>query len=247
MLGREPMNPRNGQYALGGRVHSWVRIEEPDTGTKRVLRRTFAGLSPGAYGRLGVDQWRACWPSTCVVVKDPFALVSLPTVVAITRCVPVVVYRSAVEVLASYRRMRWRPDTAESTALGARVPVDDDDAVDAMAAFWSWGYERALEDMASLPSALLVSHRELMTGGETARRQLLSLLDLDDSSRRSAPGLATRQATDERRLHNLDRNASDVMTQWRAYVSSEEQSHLDGLTAGLWDQLETHRAMLADT
>jgi hypothetical protein len=244
MLGREPMNPRAGQFALGGTCRSWVRMERAGRLQSRTLRRAYAGLVLRTYGRLGVRQWSALLPGTRVVVKDPFALLSLKAVVLATGAVPVVVYRSAASVLASYRRMGWQADVEEFVALGAPPPGADGDLA-AMAAFWSWGYRTALDDTVDLARALVVSHSELTAGGSAAEAALGRALGLESSPRRRpAAPRATGSRAAEKQLHHFDRTPDQIMTGWRSYVSDEEVSLLDELTRDVWDELQLRRLRL---
>ena len=113
MTGREPMNPQPGQYRLGRTLSVWTRLETPSKRQLVALRLAYAGLTPGVYGRYGYRQWAAPWPRTRTVVKDPFAVLSIASVVTATSALPILVYRHPAAVLASYRRMGWLPDVAE--------------------------------------------------------------------------------------------------------------------------------------
>jgi len=244
MLGREPMNPRAGQYALGGRLHGWVRLEHPDESVVRSLRRVYAGREPRTFGRYGVRQWRAAARKTCLVVKDPFALLSIRTVCELTGATPVVVFRSAGETLSSYRRMGWTADTEEFTALGAGDDVPDD--VAAMAQFWGWGYDVALDSLEALAAqgrpSIVVSHADLTGAGIPGQNLLRGKLGLDPVS--PAPVATATSATDARsdridpgRLHNFDRTPEEVLAQGRAHVAPGELTRIEELTAATWARL----------
>ena len=248
LLGREPMNPRTGQWALGGEVRGWTRWGDAPPARAAVrLRRAYAGREPRVLGRLGTRQWRSALPRTRVVVKDPFALLSLPAVVSTTGAVPVVVFRSADAILASYRRMGWRADLAELVELGAPVPpgADDDDGW-AMAVFWRWMHARVLDDLAGLPGAVVVSHAELTAGGEAALRVLFARLGLDPGAAAlSEPGRAPRgERVSAGRLHNLDRTPAEVLTEGAARVSAEERACVLEQTAEVAARLERVRLPL---
>jgi hypothetical protein len=243
MLGREPMNPREGQFALGGRLDGWARLENPDPGAVRVLRRVYAGREPRTYGRYGVRQWRCAAPGTALIVKDPFALLSIKGVSDSTGAIPVVVFRSAVETLSSYRRMGWTPDAAEFRALGATM--DDEDDVAAMAQFWSWGYERALESLEALATGgrttVVISHADLTAAGVPGQNLLRRALGLDPvegatGATDDAPAASRR--VDPERLHNFDRTPEEVLAGGRAQVDPAEVSRVEGLTAETWSRLE---------
>jgi len=251
MLGREPMNPRNGQFALGGRLGGWARLENPDAGTTRVLRRVYAGREPRTYGRYGVRQWRGAAPGAALIVKDPFALLSIDTVSNATGAVPVVVFRSAVENLSSYRRMGWTPDAEEFKALGA--VVDDGDDATAMAQFWCWGYDRALESVEALAAdgrmAVVVSHADLTTAGTAGQNRLRTALGLDPVASSAAPtaeSQSTSHRVDPGRLHNFDRTPEEVLAGGRAKVEKAEVARVEHLTAETWSRLEAVKLPVLD-
>ena len=116
------------------------------------------------FSRFGARQWAGPLPWTRVVVKDPYALLSMPAVVAATGATPVLVYRHPGAILASYRRVGWHPRLDEvaaivahrgelTTALGLELPVGavGSEPVTAhdMGAFWSVLHELALADAAT--------------------------------------------------------------------------------------------------
>ena len=105
LAGREPMNPRGRQYALGGSLDGWTRLTDPSPYQRFLLRTAYQGWNPMVFSRFGARQWAGPLPHTRVVVKDPYALLSLRTVVAATGATPVLVYRHPGAVLASYRRV----------------------------------------------------------------------------------------------------------------------------------------------
>ena len=75
------------------------------------------------FSRFGARQWAGPLPQTRVVVKDPYALLSLRTVVAATGATPVLVYRHPGAVLASYRRVSWSPRLDEVAAIAGTPEV----------------------------------------------------------------------------------------------------------------------------
>jgi hypothetical protein len=244
MLGREPMNPRDRQFALDGRLSGWVRCEDFDRTETRLLRRVYSGRVPRTYGRLGVRQRTASMPWRRIVVKDSFALLSLPAVVAATGAVPILIYRHPAAVLASYRRLGWRADAEEFTALGAPPGEHADDAR-AMAMFWSWGHQVALADLERLPGAVVVSHQELTMGGAAAQAELFRILALAPPARRvpDATGPADFHLDDVPR-HYFDRTPDQVTTGWRTLIDDAEIDLLERETASQWDALEERRIRL---
>ena len=121
LAGREPMNPRGKQYALAHTLGGWTRLEDPSSRQRWALRTAYRGLNPWLYSRYGRRQWAAPLPWTRLVVKDPFAMLSLPAVVSVTGARAVFLYRHPGAVLASYRRMGWRPDLDELRPLVERL------------------------------------------------------------------------------------------------------------------------------
>ncbi|WP_448233555.1 sulfotransferase [Microbacterium lacticum] len=113
LTGREPMNPRERQWALAGSLDGWTRLRDPNGKQARALRRAYRGLAPGVYSSFGFRQWRGPLPNSRLIVKDPFAMLSMPAIHTITGARPVLVYRHPGAMLVSYRRMGWAPDVAE--------------------------------------------------------------------------------------------------------------------------------------
>lgn len=238
MPGREPMNPRGRQYALGGTLTAWTRLESPTPAQVRALRRCYAGLEPRTFSRYGIRQWAAPLPETRVVVKDPFALLAVETVHRVTGAVPVVVYRPAGAVLASYRRMGWRPDVEEVVALGAPPPAGEGD-VAAMAAFWSFLHAEALAALDRAGCGLVVAHDELLAGGEAAVGVLRSALGLRPPRRQAAPAPArTERAAG---LHDFDRAPEELAEGWRRELAPGEAEAIAEATAAVAGQLAARR------
>jgi hypothetical protein len=228
LTGREPMNPRDRQYALGGTLPGWATLTEPTRRQQFLLRTAYRGLNPFVYSRYGHRQWAAALPGTRVVVKDPFALISLPAIHAATGARPVLVYRHPAAVLASYRRMGWTADLDEVAATlgvprGPLSPPSDvpPEALDAwdMAQFWRLLHDRALHDLTVVDSTLVVSHEALAAGGDTAMRRVFEVLDLAWSVRVTDTSVAD---TDPTALHNLQRAPETVARSWRSQVSVGE-------------------------
>ncbi len=230
LTGREPMNPHSGQYALGSTISAWAQLTETTAQQARILRRAYRGQTPRVYGRYGARQWAAPLPRTTVVVKDPFAMLSIGSVHQVTGALPVLLYRHPGAVLASYRRMGWQPDLAEVTAaLAHPSPPDPADQIGALAWFWAALNQKALADLAQIPGALVISHEELATGGEAAMRRVYAALGLTwkppPASTKPAPGSAKVNAAGKT-LHRLDRPAEHVASAWRASLTEAELAHL---------------------
>lgn len=173
-LGREPMNPKDGQYGLAGEVRGqgWVMLESPTERQRRILRRAYSGRSLTLVGTDGRRQWRAVWPHTKLIVTDPFALLSLPAIAEAVAPTVVLLYRHPGAIFAAYRERGWSPDVDELRRFGLPVPTEHLSEVAAMGLFYRFLYETALN---SCPRALVVSHQELSTGPEALRRLAAAL------------------------------------------------------------------------
>lgn len=239
MPGREPMNPHAGQFRLAGTLQAWSQLDEPTGRQRRALWRSYRGLEPRTYGRLGVRSWAAPLPWTTVVVKDPFALLALPTVIATTKARPVLVFRHPAAVLASYRRMGWTPDVAEIVAVepssAARAPGDEADDVDRMAFFWSACHQIALRPAPGGGTIVCVSHEELTRGGEPAVRRLYEACGLTFGDRaaldvRSWTSRRAAASTSADPLHVLDRSPEHAGSAWKDAVSPQHLERLEAAT-----------------
>lgn len=256
LTGREPMNPNGRQYQLAGTVDNWVRLSRPSRTQVAALRRAYLGLAPGVYGRFGHRQWRAPLPTTRVVVKDPYAVLSLDTIAHVTDALPVLVYRHPAAVLSSYRRMGWRPDVADvASALagqsGATPPAGaEHDLVLGMAWFWATLNATALDAMEHVQGAVVVDHAELAAGGAAAMNSLFAACGLpptwtpaqrpDTEQRQLARTSTSTAKTDAGApvLHRLDRPSEQVATQWRSSVDDDELALLDALAGPTLRRLE---------
>ena len=260
LAGREPMNPRGRQYALGGTLHAWVRLTEPTSRQRRLLRAAYRGWNPMVYSRFGSRQWAGPLPWTRVVVKDPYALLSMPAVVAATGATPVLVYRHPGAVLASYRRVGWQPRFDEvasivgeekgeqAKALGLELPEGPvgNEPVSArdMGAFWSVLHELALADAAS-SGAVVVSHAEIAAGGEEAGRALADRLRLRWSAAMAAElTKESSQATVGARLHNFHRAPAAVAEEWRTQLEDGETDAIEQVSAATLAKVEVARFRL---
>lgn len=249
MPGREPMNPKAGQLALGGTLDGWAQLDQLTDGQRRFLRRCFRGFEARAYSKYGVRRPLAPLPWVSIVVKDPFALLSVPAVVHATNSVPVVIYRHPGAVLASYRRVGWLADTDEMRRLQGREPlVSPLDEVTAMGEFWTFLHRRVLEWVPMLAGAVVVSHAELVGGGARAVELVARAAGLPP--RRSSHGVtgssakpSARQAREPRvpRLHDFDRRPEEVADGWRGRLHHEEIEAVEDLASTTWDELESHR------
>ncbi len=262
LAGREPMNPRGRQYALGGTVIGWVRLTDPSPRQRRLLRSTYRGWNPRTYGRYGRGQWRGPLPWTRMVVKDPFAMLSVPTISEVTGARALQVYRHPGAVLASYRRMGWEPDLTEIAAL---VPVVAE-AEPRVAELWAGGVDRlspaarmgvfwtvlqrlALEDLPKAPGTVVVSHSELAAGGPEGARRLFGLLGLDYSEETNhemtgseeTPARPGHGDPSSHELHRFDRRPADVAESWRRHLDESEIAEIEGVAGPALAELEERR------
>jgi hypothetical protein len=263
LTGREPMNPRGRQYGLAGTLPGWVRLQEPTAKQRRALRLSHRGLTPLVYSRYGRRQWAAPLPRTRIVVKDPFAMLSMPAVARATGTTPVLVYRHPAAALASYRLMGWTPDLEELQPLvrahraeghpDGLSPPDlprpgEVSEPEAMGRFWAALYTMALSDAASIPGLLVVSHEEVARGGRPTARALFDLLDLRWSAATTADLTAREPAADAAGtgLHRLDRDPSIVARSWRSAVSDVELATIEAVTVDVRNRLDGIRTRLAE-
>jgi hypothetical protein len=253
--GREPMNPRGKQYALGGTLSGWAAVRDLSGKQQRALRAAYAGRNPWTFSRYGRRQWAAPLPRTRVIVKDPFAMLSIPIITRVTGAVPVLVYRHPAAALASYRRMGWQPDVDELRAI-VRRRVDGSDAgwgatqpqdeATAMALFWRALHEMALDDLERMDDALVLSHEELAGGGEEAvgflfRRLGLETADATFAELRREDVSGTRSP---RGLHDFDRSPVAAAQAWRAQIPAAELEVIEELTGHVRRRLESGRLAL---
>lgn len=265
LAGREPMNPRGRQYALAGTLPGWTRLQEPTRRQTLALRSCYRGLNPLVYSRYGRRQWAAPLPWTRLVVKDPFAMLSVPAVVRVTGAASVLVYRHPGAALASYRRMGWAPDLEELQPL-VRAHQDDRPLqqpaipdlprpaevteAEAMARFWSALHVMALSDLADHPGTLVVSHEEIAGGGADVAKRLFTALGLGwtDMSEIELAGDAVPPhasgGAGGRDLHNFNRPPAAVATSWRRDVTSDEIELIESITAPVLQRLDETRMVL---
>lgn len=201
-------------------------------------------------------------PGTRVIVKDPFAMLSIPEVVRVTGATTVLVYRHPAAVLASYRRMRWSPDLAEvrsllETATGGRVVQPDGGHLgepEAMARFWSALYRLALDDLPRCGQTTVVSHEELAVAGTRAGRLLFERLQLDwcESAERELAVCAERRRPQRgraghrsNRLHDLDRPPAEAASSFRRTVSSSDVERVEAEAGEVLAALDSARFVLS--
>lgn len=256
LIGREPMNTRTPrQYALAGTVEGWVEVIEPTPRQRRALQAAYTGRVPSLFGRYGVRQWAAPLPSTRRILKDPFAVLSLPAITAVTGARPVLIFRHPAAVLASYRRMGWGPDTNEVRALvsahraralsgpatrpaGSTRRLSD---AEEFGEFWAALYEIALDNAPRTPGLTVVSHEALAGGGAAAVRALFETLGLRAGERTHAElqreARVSEPATSVR-LHNFDRAPDAVASGWRASVSAADVDAVESVAGEVLAKLE---------
>ncbi len=263
LAGREPMNPRGRQYALGHTIEGWARITEPTPRQRRVLATAYRGLNPWVYSRYGTRQWAAPLPTTRLVIKDPFALLSVPAIVEVTRALPVLVYRHPGAVLASYRRMGWTPDLTEvqrivETARSTGgpdlpdIPASTDPAsAEAMGRFWSTLHALALADLdARGTDCLVVAHHELASSGPAGGRTLTDLLGIAwsptlEAALSAEAGDAASAGPDTRtNLHNFDRAPAEVAEAWRRHLDAADVETIERITTTARSALDARRLVL---
>jgi hypothetical protein len=256
LAGREPMNPRGRQYGLARTLSSWVELEALSRRQRQALRTAYRGWNPFVYSRYGRRQWAAPLPWTRLVIKDPFAMLSLPLVIRETGATAVLLYRHPAAALASYRRMGWSPDLAELQPILAAhrqrqacptspVGSADSDAA-AMGFFWAALYEIALDNMRPAGGVLVVSHEELAGHGAAGARRLFAALGLTWSEAAMAELMmesgAPPQSTSA--LHNLNRSPREVASAWRRHVSADEVRIVEEATEAVRQRLADARLPL---
>ncbi len=259
MAGREPMNPRGRQYALGGTLDGWARLTELTRRQRFLLRSAYRGWNPLVYSRFGMRQWAGPLPGTRMVVKDPYAMLSTPAVAAATGAVPVLVYRHPGAVLASYRRVHWTPRLDELARIVATAGTDEQGLdlpeipapgqvapAKEIGLFWAALHEFALADAASA-GTIIVSHTELATGGVEAGRALAEQLELTWSPAMAAElsKEASGRAVPAAQLHNFDRAPAAVAEEWRSRLDDEEIETVANVSAETLARLEQARLHLS--
>ncbi|MDQ6686100.1 MAG: sulfotransferase [Actinomycetota bacterium] len=268
LAGREPMNPRGRQWGLAHTLTGWTEMVEVTTTQRLALLAAYHGLSPWAFSRYGRRQWAAPLPWTRVVVKDPFAMLSIPAVVRVTGAVPILLYRHPGAGLASYRRMGWKPDLDELRPVlaehrrarsvlapgsvqlprpGEAGEAGEAREAHAMGAFWSALYEIALDNLT--PDTVVVSHEELVVNGSSAARMLFTTVGLEWNAAAEAQlgGQVTEHSSAQAgtSLHNFDRDPQDVVASWRKGLTEQERVAVETVTSAVQQRLHEARLVLA--
>lgn len=250
LLGREPMNPRRRGYALAGTLDGWTRLTTPNRRQVAALRRVYRGRNPWTFGRYGRRQWAAPKPTTRVIVKDPFAMLSLPAITRITGASVVLIYRHPAAVLASYRRMGWSPDIDElrpivAESLGNRVRREGNEA-ETFGTFWAGLYDVALSDLDGIEAAI-VSHEELASGGVRAANRLFAALGLSPTGELEREFAHDRRdvRVDDQALHHFDRDPAQVAEEWRHHVNANDLAAVEATTRDTHQRLAAGRLVLA--
>ncbi len=260
--GREPMNPRGRNYALAGTLPGWARLTDPTARQRRALVTSYRGLNPLVYSRYGARQWTGALPGTRLVIKDPFALLSIPAVVRHTGAQPLIVYRHPGAVLASYQRMGWTPDMAELQAILEQARADggpdlpdlpaDGEAppAEAMGLFWACLHELALGDLDRTGTeAVIVAHHELAGSGPEGGRRLADRLDVEWTAQMESELAKEANANEGKptQLHNFDRAPALVAEAWRAKLDDADVLEIERVTEGTRARLAERRIRLSDT
>lgn len=268
--GREPMNPRKRQYGLGGTLDGWSRLERLTPRQRRALRLAYRGRNPFTFSRHGRDQLRALAPGTTVIVKDPYAALSLPTVTSATGAHALLVFRHPAACLASYRRIGWSPAVDElgralrgyedvlaqfATELVPWPPQADLSPVTALGVYWTAINAVALADVLASPvgTCFVVSHEELAAGSGGALRKLMAHVDLEPGPTTPPSDCdedgshATPSSGPKNGLHgNLDRDPTEVASAWRRSVDESECRELEETARGVYDALGLARIPLSN-
>lgn len=242
------MNPRGRQFALGGTLDTWVRRTTFSAREAAVLRRCYAGREPRTFSRYGIRQWAAPFAATRVVIKDPFALLSLAAIHDVSGAIPVLLYRHPAAVLASYRRMGWSADTNEMVSLGAPATAGGGD-LEAMAAMWRWCHEIALADLDRVTDSVVVSHHLLTTIGSAAQAALRERLGLavPPQDPPAAVRVNSETSSDVARdggLHDFTRTPEDVASGWRSRLAPDDIEAMERAVGPVWQELEDRRLLV---
>lgn len=244
------MNARGRQFALAGTLDGWARLESVTARQRRALRRSFVGLEPRVYSRYGHRQWAAPLPWTRRVVKDPFAMLSVPTVARATGARPLLIYRHPGAMLVSYRRMGWEPDLEEIRPIvqrfNAGVRAEErvaeppapgqTSAAEAMGRFWNVLYAIALHDLRLQPDTVVLAHEEIARGGLAPVERLFGALGLAVGAETTsylaggedAPRAGSGPDTGE--LHRFGRDPKQVADSWRGRLAPDEIAEIEDVT-----------------
>lgn len=255
LTGREPMNPHKHQYALSRTLSGWTRLHHLSPRQRRALALTYRGLNPLTVGRYGRRQWAAPLARTRLIVKDPYAMLSIPAIRRTTGCRTVLIYRHPGAVLASYRRMGWTPDVHQLQPIATQFSaaydnwlLDTNSEAEALARSWVVLHEIALEGLC-LEHDIVVSHSEIATNGNILGPQLFTRLGLCWNSNAKEqfgpPTVGTASDFTEprprRALHNFDRMPSEVADAWKSEVAPEDVTDIEAVAERMLSRLRACR------
>ena len=237
------MNPRRRQFALGGTLSAWTVLDEPDARQERLLRRCYRGLEPRILSKYGTAQLRAALPWRRTIVKDPFAMLSIPTIVRVTDCVPVVVFRHPGAVLVSYRRMGWSADTEEMRRLPGAVPTPRPRVTPRRCWTSGWTCIAGCCLGGTRWPRSIVSHSEVSRGGRAAVQAVATACGLGVVPASGPPNAkaTSPSAPEAGALHRFDRSPQEVAEGWRTVLDPAETSLLEQGAAEVWDELQERR------
>lgn len=256
LAGREPMNPRGRQYGLARTLSTWTELDALSRRQRHALRTAYRGWNPFVYSRYGRRQWAAPLPWTRLVIKDPFAMLSLPMITRETGATAVLLYRHPAAALASYRRMGWSPDLAELQPIlaahrlrrgcGSATAGSADTEAAAMGSFWAGLYEIALDNVAAADGVVVVSHEEVAGHGAAGARRLFAALGLTWSDAAMGELMIESGAVpaSTSALHNFNRSPREVASAWRRHVSEEEVRIVEEATHAVRQRLADARLRL---
>ncbi len=270
LAGREPMNPRGRQYKLAGTLDGWAKLEELTPKQARALRTAYRGLNPWVYSRYGHRQWAAPLPGIRLIMKDPFAVLSIPAVQRVTGAHPVLLFRHPGAVLASYRRMGWEPDLDELRPIAAHHATQhprsaevmsalesaDMTSAQAMGRFWSVLHQIALDDLPST-NATIVAHSDVAGYGLHMGPRLFRALGLEWTQESAAEfggdGHESNGSMDQgtgqhagSTLHDFDRPPAAVADAWRSSLRPGELSEIEDVAADVLTRLNELRLQRQD-
>lgn len=177
-----------------------------------------------------------------MIIKDPFAMLSIPAIGTVTGARAIVVYRHPAAVLASFRRMGWSPDPKELNKLeeitgSCRIaPVGMPTDLVLVGRMWSLLHSVMLSDLVDAPDTVILSHESVARGGDQAMRRVFAHLGLKSSRMaedlRAYSPMRQPSGKDQHRLHNFDRDPRVVADAWRDAISTVELEVLESMTAG---------------
>ncbi|WP_084342947.1 sulfotransferase [Janibacter corallicola] len=266
MTGREPMNPGARQYSLGGTLEGWSRLQQPSPRQKRALRSAYRGVNPFVYSRYGRRQWAAPFSRTRLIMKDPFAMLSISAIRRVTRARAILIYRHPGAVLASYRRMGWAPDLDQIVPILRQHPDQTGDLDLAhiglgrtsseaaeMGLFWAGLHSLALGDVATTDTIVL-AHDEIAAKGADAAHRLFDELGLcwnassarefSSDGRGQGGGPTPASQSSGHTLHHFDRAPAAVAHAWREQLTRDELVEIEEVAGPTLARLDAARFRL---